>query len=72
MNEERKPNSLKPQYPPPEFWRALLAYRTHVIAQGFDPYFSEPFERHECSARNAADVVDNYLEVAIDAGWLED
>lgn len=72
MDQERQSTRLKPLYPPAEFWRALLAFRIHAFARGLDLHATTPVVKHEGSLRHSVDVVDSYLDVAIDEGWLND
>jgi hypothetical protein len=71
MKEERQPTRLKPHYPPTEFWRALLAFRIYVFGRGLDPHFAKPGVEHEGALLHSVDVVDEYLQVACDEGWLD-
>jgi hypothetical protein len=43
-----------------------------VFARGLDPYFAGPGKTKEGSLRHWMDVIDDYLDVAIEDGWLDD
>lgn len=71
MNDDRQPTRLKPLFPPAEFWQALCAFRIYTFACGCDPHFANPDVPLEGSLLHAVDVVDSYLKVAFDEGWID-
>jgi hypothetical protein len=72
MDKQEKNDETKQPYPPREFWRALLAIRDFAFARGTNEYFTEKGLPSQSSFRKSMDIVDNYLDLAINDGWLED
>ena len=72
MDEQQK--QLKRPYPPRVFWRALLDFRNHAFIKLQDDYFVQGVKQsfQEGSFRNSVDVIDCYIQVAIDEGWMDD
>ena len=71
MEKEKEKQDSKQPYPPSEFWRALLAVRNHTFANGLNEYFAEHGIPAKGSFRESMDIVDNYLDLAINERWLE-
>jgi hypothetical protein len=71
MDEQQK--QQKCQYPPAEFWRALLALRNHAFIKLKDDYFKAwgVFPK-EGSFQHSVDLVDCYLDHALNDGWMDD
>ncbi len=72
MDKQDEKNETLLPYPPSEFWIALLAVRNYAFAKGLDEYSAERGLPRQGSFRESIDIVDNYLTLAINDGWLED
>ena len=72
MNEQQK--QKKQQYPPPEFWRAVLTMRNHLVRNCRDAWKHELFqlEYEENSLWLAILITGDYLDGAIEGGLLSD
>ncbi len=71
--DEQQQNS-KRHYPPGEFWRALLALRNHAFTKLHDDYFVRDARQwfQEGTFPHSIDVIDCYIEIALEQGWMED
>jgi hypothetical protein len=71
--DEQQQQSKRP-YPPPVFWRALLAFRNHAIIKLRDDYLVlDPDQWFtEGTFPNSVDVVDCYIDLALSEGWMDD
>lgn len=71
--DEQQQQSKRP-YPPPEFWRALLAFRNYAFIKLLDDYLVFDPEQWftEGTFRNSVDVVDCYIHIALNEGWMYD
>jgi hypothetical protein len=60
-------------FPPPEFWRALLEVRWRIVAPYCKkrPLLSRVFAKRG-SLWDAVDVIEEYLQAAIDHRWHDD
>lgn len=72
MKKQDDKEETKRPYPPGEFWRALVEVRNYAFAHGTREYFTEMGLPREGSFRNSVDIVDNYLDLATNDGWLDD
>ena len=72
MNEQQK-QSKRP-FPPGEFWRALLALRNHAFIKLREDYFVQDARQwfQEGTFPNSIDVVDCYIDIALNEGWMYD
>lgn len=72
MNEQQA--KLNRPYPPGEFWRALLALRNHAFIKLSDDYFVQDAAKwfQEGTFPNSIDVVDCYIDIALNEGWMDD
>lgn len=72
MDNQDERNELKRRFPPNEFWKALHVVRNFAFSRGELEYCSERGVPREGSFRNSIDIVDDYLDIAIDRGWLDE
>ena len=72
MDEQQK-QSKQPN-PPSEFWRALLALRNHAFTKLREDYFVQDARQwfQEGTFPHSIDVVDCYIEIALNEGWMYD
>lgn len=72
MDEQQNP-SKRPN-PPRDFWRALLALRNHAFIKLRDDYFVQDEAQwfQEGTFPHSIDVIDCYIEIALEQGWLDD